>query len=63
MTEKEHYNMKYENGYGKRQSCDRLCGICNTYVKKKYCWWTKNPEKYNDAKPLHNECYWKKTLI
>ncbi len=32
------------------------CAYCGISVWHTFPWWNKNPLKYKDAKPLHNEC-------
>lgn len=33
------------------------CAVCGKDVMHVYPWWTRNPEKYADARPVHGECY------
>jgi len=33
-----------------------ICPVCKKKVRHVYPWWTKNPERDDDAKPLHKRC-------
>lgn len=42
--------------FRKRAPYKGICAYCGKRVRHYYPWFTKNPIRYKDARPLHGEC-------
>jgi len=38
------------------------CCSCGDPVHHHYPWWNKNPDRFPDAKPFHDDCYRKENF-